>query len=38
LIEIEEIKWSPDGSKIAFAICDLRGDRGDHNIYVIDVP
>jgi len=34
----EHIEWSPDGSKIAFVTYELRKDRDDRDIYVIDVP
>jgi len=35
---IEHMEWSPDGSKIAFVTYELRKDRDDRDIYVIDVP
>jgi len=31
-------EWSPDGSKIAFVTYELRKDRDDRDIYVIDLP
>jgi len=34
---IEHMEWSPDGTKIAFVTYELRKDRDDRDIYVIDV-